>query len=298
MKRYLLMAAIVCGAVPVGAQTTPAVPMPAAASSGPAVQVGPVLPPKPLSEDARATLQVLHDRKDTLKDFTGKIDFDVEDGRSGDHNGKLGTVDFIMDPTKGPTFSAKFDAQRKGKDKARGTTYVAYNLWYVFDGRDFTIKDFGINDNTKQYLHDTLLPPGAKPGSAATLSGAMPLPIGLDVEDVARNFDVTAMPSANADEAVVKLVPRDKQKFKYEELAITRDKKQQLPVKLVQVGADGDTTTILLKELKVNTGEAKLADAGTPAAEGWRPMQATNGGGAPGNLQPAPAVAPARPAGG
>ena len=37
-----------------------------------------------------------------------------------------------------------------------------------------------------------------------------------------RNFDVTAVASKNADEAVVKLVPRDKQKFP------------------ITIGADGD----------------------------------------------------------
>ena len=276
MKSAFLTVAVLLAAVPACAQTTPAGDAPAMPAAPAAVpQVGPVVPPKPLSEEAKATLQALHDRKETLKDFSGKIDFDVEDGRSGDHNGKLGTVDFIMDPTKGPTFSAKFTANRKGQGPR--ATYMAYNLWYIFDGRDFTIKDFGANDNTKQYVHDTLLPPGAKPGSAATLSGAMPLPIGLDVEDVARNFDVTALPSKNADEAVVKLVPRDKQKFKYEELTVTLDKKQQLPVKLAQVGANGDTTTIVLTALKINAGGVTLADASTPADKGWRPMQGENG---------------------
>ena len=118
MKRAFLGLAVLLGAVPACAQTAPAggeIPvMPVAPPAGGA-QVGPVLPPKPMSEEAKATLQTLHDRKETLKDFTGKIDFDVEDGHSGDHNGKLGDVQFIMDPTKGPTFSATFNTQRKGK---------------------------------------------------------------------------------------------------------------------------------------------------------------------------------------
>ncbi len=262
MKNVLAVSVLLI-ALPACAQTMPAVPV---IPTAPSAQL-PAGPVAPLSAEVRETLQILHDRKDTLKDFTGKIDFSTADSRSGDATGKRGTIDFIMDPTKGPTFSADFTINTAG-----GKPKLAYHVQFVFDGRDFTIKDWGLNGNTKQFIHNTLLPPGAKPGDAATLSGAMPLPIGLDVEDVARNFEVTAIASKNADESVVKLVPRDKKRFEYADLTVTLDKKQQLPVKLVQTGANGDITTILLTELQINTGKAKLADAATPEKEGWREM--------------------------
>jgi hypothetical protein len=261
--KTVLAVAVLMIALPACAQTMPAVPV---IPTTPAAQL-PAGPVAPLSAEARETLQALHDRKDTLKDFTGKIDYSVEDGRTGDTTGKRGTVDFIMDPTRGPTFSADFTINTAG-----GKPKLAYHVQFVFDGRDFTIKDYGTNGTTKQYVHNTLLPPGAKPGDAATLSGAMPLPIGLDVEDVARNFEVTAVASKEANEAVVKLVPRDKKRFEYADLTVTLDKKQQLPVKLVQTGANGDITTILLTDLQINSGKAKLVDAATPAKDGWREM--------------------------
>jgi hypothetical protein len=266
-------------AIPVFGQTVPAVP-----TIPPPTQL-PAGPAAPLSAEARQTLQVLHDRKDSLKDFTGKIDYNVEDARSGDATGKRGTIDFVMDAAKGPTFSADFSV-----NTADGKPKQAYHVQFIFDGRDFTIKDWGLNNNTKQFVHNTLLPPGAKPGDAATLSGAMPLPIGLDVEDVARNFDVTPVTSKDPNEAVIKLVPRDKQRFEYADLTVTLDKKQQLPVKLVQTGANGDITTILLTDLQINTGKAKLADAGTPESQGWRPMAGTQHAPAP-QLPPTPGKA-------
>jgi hypothetical protein len=240
----------------------------AAGQTLPAAPATPVVTPAgpgaPLSAEARETLQILHDRKNTLKDFTGKIDYSTEDARTGDATGKRGTVTFVMDPVKGPTFSADFTLNTEG-----GKAKQEYRVEFIFDGREFTIKDWGIKGNTKQFVRNTLLPPDAKPGDAATLGGVMPLPIGLDVDDVARNFEVTAVPSKNPDQSIVKLVPRDKKRFDYSELQVTLDKKQQLPVKLEQKGSSGDVTTILLQDLQINTGKAQLANATTPAAEGW-----------------------------
>jgi hypothetical protein len=218
--------------------------------------------PPSLDEKARPVLEMLRDRKKTLKDFTGKITYDVED--RGDTTGKRGTVNFIMDPDKGATFSADFIVNTvEGKDK------LAYHTQFIFDGKNLTVKDFGANNNVKQFIRRDMLPKGAKPGDAVTLNGALPLPIGLEVDEVARNFEVTLLKDS-ADAAVLKLVPRQKDKFDYSALEVTVDKKQQLPVKIVQTNlAENGGTTISFTELKINTGAAKMLDSATPAAEGW-----------------------------
>ena len=240
------------------AMTIPSAPaVPAAGAAGPAA---------PLAPEAADILKVLHDRKDTLKDFTGKIDYSVEAGRTGDVTGKRGTVDFINDPTKGPTFSADFTVNTK-----EGKPSLIYHVQFIFDGRDFTIKDFGTNNNVKQFVHSRVLPDGAKPGDAVTLKGPITLPIGLDVNDVAQTFEVTVQPGKEPGQAVLRFVPREKGKFDYTQLEVTVDKRpeMQIPVKLVHTAAAGDVTTITLTDVKINSGGARLADASVPADQGW-----------------------------
>src|SRR4051812_681713 len=78
-----------------------AAPAPAAATLPVAPMVGPL---PPIAADVRDVLQMLHDRKNTLKEFTAKIDYSVED-KTGDTTGKQGTLSFIEDPIRGATFS-------------------------------------------------------------------------------------------------------------------------------------------------------------------------------------------------
>jgi len=251
-------AAVLAGLVGVcGSCAGQALPtMPTAPVAGP---VGPVT----AAPEVRDLLQVLHDRKDTLKEFAGKINYDVKDPR-GDQTGKTGTVAYLMDAAKGPVFSADFD-----KKTANGKVNGFYYVQFIFDGKDFTIKDLGFDGKGRTYLRSTLLPPGAKPGDAVTLNGALPLPIGLDVNDVLQSFEATLVPSADPNVGVLKLVPRDHKKFDYKELDVTVDRKLQLPVKLVQTAMDDTETTIKLTDLEINTGKAKMLDPSTPAAEGW-----------------------------
>jgi hypothetical protein len=250
----IVLAGVVAVAGSCAGQALPT--MPVAPVVGP---VGPVT----AAPEVRDLLQVLRDRKDTLKDFAAKIDYNVKDPR-GDATGKTGTVAYLMDATKGPVFSANFD-----KKTTNGKVTGFYYVQFIFDGKDFTIKDLGFDGKGRTYLHSTLLPPGAKPGDAVTLNGALPLPIGLDVNDVLQSFGVTLAPSTDPNVGVLKLVPRDHKKFDYKELDVTVDRKLQLPVKLVQTAMDDTETTIKLTELEINAGKAKMLDPSTPAADGW-----------------------------
>jgi hypothetical protein len=257
MKIYAIIVAVMVAGGAAWGQTSSAPVTPAAGeAAGPMTAVPEVLD----------LLKMLRDRKNTLKDFTADIDYDVMDMRIKTSSGKRGKLSYLMDPAKGPIFSADFDfATENGKLTRQ------YFVQFIFDGKELTIKDMGLNGKGRTYVRTNLLPPGAKPGDAVTLNGALPLPIGLDVNEVLQAFEVTLLPSSDANVGVLKLVPRDKKKFDYERLDVTVDKKLELPVKVVLALPDDTETTIKLTKIEVNGGKAKMLDAATPASEGWVP---------------------------
>ncbi len=256
MKRWFVLAMMVlaCG-------TSLAAPP----ASAPPAAIPPIGPSQPVAPEVRDILQMLHDRKDTLKDFAGKIDYSVTD-KTGDTTGKLGKVFFIMDPARGETFSAAFE-----KNTRDGAVVNDYRQDIIFDGVELTTKDYGMDGKGRLFTRSNMLPAGAKPGEAVSLNGRLPLPIGIPVDEVVRNFEASLVPSKEADRAVLRLVPRDKTKFDYSMLDVTVDKKQQLPIKLVTTSLDGSTvTTIKFEDLKINSGTVKLLDSSTPAKDGWK----------------------------
>ena len=56
-------------------------------------------------------------------------------------------------------------------------------------------------------------------------------------------------------------------KFDFTELQVTVDKKLQLPVKLVQTEKSRDVATIVLSDMQINEGKAKMESSATPP--GW-----------------------------
>ncbi len=259
MAAVLAAAVIAAGRVAMGQgaavpATTPA-DGPAVAPEGPPV-------PVELSPDALEILTMLQDRKNTLKDFTSGIAYGSTDRSGLSTTTRTGTLSYISDPKTGPMFSADFTLMGTGEHMR--TNHVQF----IFDGHVFTLKDFA----AKEFVHSTLVKPGDPPGSATTLGGPMPLPIGLDVKDVARNFNVSVESGGGAgdgDQAVLKLVPRVKGSFEYASLEVTVDKKNQVPVKLVEDQGSKGVTTFEFTNIKVNPGNAKMLDTSTPASEGW-----------------------------
>jgi hypothetical protein len=215
----------------------------------------------PPTHDAREALKILEDRKNTLQDFTAKIDYAVLHPDLGETSGKRGTVDFLNDPNKGPIFTVDFTADTDDLGKVRR----AHHQQVIFDGQNVTTKDF----LPKEFMRMNVLPPGGKPGDAITLNGPMTLPIGIRVDDVVANFDVTLV-SSSADATTLRLLPKTSGKFDFRELQITVDKKLQLPMKLVQTAKNRDVTTITLTDPQVNTGKARMQDPTPPVGEGWR----------------------------
>jgi hypothetical protein len=264
MKVVVAMAVLVTAVGASMGQTPPDRP---AIPPAPAAPVAGPVAPVTAAPEVKTLLVMLHDRKDTLKDFTAKMDYNVTDPRGGS-TGKTGTVAYLMDAAKGPIFSADFI-----KTTVNGKPNKLYHEQLIFDGKDLTDKDYGLDDKGRNYWRKTLLPPGAKPGDAVTLNGALPLPIGLDVNDVLHTFDVTLQPSKDPNLAVLRLVPHDPKKFEYKQMDVSVDRKQELPVKLEQTAKGdeetADVTTIELTGIEINTGKAKMLDASTPASDGW-----------------------------
>jgi hypothetical protein len=211
---------------------------------------------------AESTLQMLHDRRDTLKDFQAKVVYDVYHSRTDDHEGKTGTVDFLNDPANGPQFSVHFT-----EDTVEQKPVKRHEQDLVFDGRKLTV----IDRRAMQYRQQDVLPAGAKPGDAVTLNGQITLPIGISPEDVAKNFEVTVEPSTDANTVVLKLVPRPEAKlnFEFKQLDLTVDKTLQLPIKIVRTDKKGDVTTVEFKDPTINTHKATMIDTTPPKDPGW-----------------------------
>jgi hypothetical protein len=265
VKRSLPFLLTVIATAPVCAQTLPLAP-PTPASAPAAVTTAPAtVPAEALDPKARELLQMLHDRRNTLRDFTANVDYMVTHPVTEETSGKRGTVDFIMDQAKGPIFTVGFEENIR-KD---GSVERKYKQQIIFDGVYVTWKDFP----AKEFTHTRELPEGASPGDAVTLNGPMTLPIGLNVEDVGRNFTVTVLPARRTemDRQSLRLVPRPGggSKFDFRQLDITIDTKLELPVELREIarGRDGDITVIHLTNIQTNTGKAKMQDPTPPA--GW-----------------------------
>ncbi len=219
-------------------------------------------PAAPLDPLADATLNMLHDRRDTLKDFQADVVYDVYHSRTDDHEGRTGKVDYLHDPATGPQFSVHFI-----EDTADGKPVKRHEQDLVFDGTHVTM----IDRRAMQYRRQDALPPGAKPGDAVTLKGLVPLPIGIKVEEITSNFTVTVTPSPDENHTVLKLIPLPETKadFEFKQLDLTVDKKLQLPVKIVRTDKKGDVTTVEFNNPQINTGKATMIDTTPPKGSGW-----------------------------
>ena len=138
---------------------------PIAPAIGPSAvpQAGPIAP---IAPEARDLLKMLHDRKNTLKDFYADIDYSVKSPIDDSLTGKTGKVSFLVDPNRGPIFSADFDVNTvEGKPRAK------YHVQFIFDGKN------PHHQRLRSGWHDqavcpapTVLPPGRKSsGDAVSL---------------------------------------------------------------------------------------------------------------------------------
>ena len=209
-----------------------------------------------ITGDARKILQKLHDRKATLKDFTAKIDYSVLHP-IGDTDGMIGTAVYVDDGTI-PKLAASFT-----HDTEEGKITRVRKRNFVLDGDAFTMIDF----KGKEFKQQKALP--GKPFKPNSLDAMIPVPIGLDVDEVIRNFLVTLQPSTDPNIEILRVVPREKEKYDYKQIDITIDKKLEIPVKIVVIATNDDITTVKFSDPQINTGKVDFPDTTPPKAPGW-----------------------------
>jgi outer membrane lipoprotein-sorting protein len=250
MKRQVVLMLAMVAAGMAGMAATLYAEAPATAPAHAAVEA------KPLAPEAREILQTLQDRKKTLKDFTARIDYSVEH-ISTDVDGKLGHVDYVDSGAGGGTvqFSVDFTI-----DTVNGKPSHKRHSQIILDGKDLIAIDF----DSKQFSKSPSPPTNS-------LESQIPLPIGLKVEDVTSNFNVEMRPAGkDANLPTLRLTPRLKGKFEYQQLDVTVDKKLQIPVKVIVYTNRGETTTIKFIDPDINSGKAKIITPIVPdPAQGW-----------------------------
>jgi len=238
----LLLSAVAC------AQTASVPPTPTTASTAPA-----------LDPEVRQILQQLHDRKATLKDFTAQIDYSVQHP-AGDVDGAIGTAVYVDDGKLSKlavTFTHDTDEGKKVRVRKRH---------FILDGKAFTMVDFKGKEFKQQ------LAPPEKQFNPNSLDAMIPVPIGIDVDEIAMNFEVTLLPPpppADANVHAISVVPRVKGRFDFKRLDLFIDKKLQLPVKVVHHAVGGDVTTMTFSEIKVNAGKVDFPSTVPPTEAGW-----------------------------
>ena len=262
------------------AQTVPATTSAPATSPATAPATAP-------SPEALAVLKMLEDRGATLKDFHAKLRYEVEHVRDGTTEINRGEAAYIKDAGGAARVAILLD------DLVVGGAVAQKNLdhRFVFDGTWLIEKD----PQKKIYRQIQLVADGVK-ANPFKLRGPLPMPIGQKVGDVLHDFAATFVPVAKTDPAGtahLTLIPTREGVFNFKQLDLWVDQseKVQLPIKLVQTGLDDNTTSILLRDMQPNTGDAEKSPifdiTPPPAGGGWvidrRP------------IEPKPTTAPGTP---
>lgn len=224
--------------------------------------------------EVSALLDRLHARDATLKDFVGKLQLSSTNARTGEQKIFVGTVQYQK--TSVTNLYVRFDMQ---KDDTGVVIDKDLQHQIVIDGR-WLIDSDGKN---KRFVKQELVSPGKTYNPFKLGQGPLPLPIGQPKEDILARFAVTLIPTGAKDPmntAHLKLVPlseRYQQVYKMMQMDLWVDLSQDIPTKVVRTelgdpADDGsrDTTAVLIKDLQVNNGSAKIPQLPTPAAgSGW-----------------------------
>ncbi len=248
---------LLLAAVPAYAQT---VPTTAPAASEPAATA-----PDDTSSEARAILDLLEKRGDTLKDFHGTLAYSVYHAKTDEAEANDGYIDYIKAPTGGTRFSV-----RRSNIKLDGKIMKQnLELDMVFDGQWLTLID-----PLKKIFRRIQVAPPVAPGQPAPnvmkIDGPIPMPIGQKTADVIKEFQVQLLPTKDENLLQLKLTPRIKGKYDFSELDLTIDRRMQIPVKMVSTAPRGDVTTVEFHDLQINQDHAKIIDVKTPdQKDGW-----------------------------
>lgn len=225
--------------------------------------------------EVAALLDRLYARDATLKDFVGKVQLSSTNARTGEQKIFIGAVQY-QKKGEATRLYIRFDIQKDDTgvvvDKNLEHDIVIADGWLVdSDGKN------------KRFVKQQLVPPGKTYNPFKLGQGPLPLPIGQPKEDILARFAVTQIPAEAKDPvntAHLRLVPlneRYQQVYKMTQMDLWVDLAQDIPTKVVRTelgepADDGtrDTTSVVLKDLQVNNGQAKIPNLATPeAGSGW-----------------------------
>jgi hypothetical protein len=222
----------------------------------------------------RDTLKLLEDRGGTLKDFTASLRYSVEHVREAATETNTGTVAYVREDGKPTKMALQLDNLIIDGAKVR----EGLNHQIVFDGLWITEKD----PENKIYRRIEVAKPGGPKKDPFALRGPIPLPIGQNAAQVLIDFTVEKIaftdhptkPVAKLPVAL-RLTPKVEKVYDFTQLdlVVDTDPSVKLPVRIAKTGLDENITTVIFRDLKINTGAAgklSIFDVSEPKEAGWK----------------------------
>lgn len=240
----------------------------AAAQTAPAAD-----PTPPVHATADALLDALETSTRGLRDFQAQVIYERLDAITEDRERRTGRIVLAQDDAEPPrrrfaiVFEQYIDAA--GHASPQSQRYAFADGWLVeFD------------DDRRQAIERQLAQTGKSLDPLRLGEGPFPLPVGQRAEDVRKRFTVTLAPPPDAPllkrlEGVQGLVlvprPGGGADEEFEEVRIWYELRTFAPVGVQARMKGGDLKTVLLREVRVNSGldEAATATLRTTVPEGW-----------------------------
>lgn len=140
---------------------------------------------------ARRLLERLEAAGDRYRTLEARIDYTIEDRMTGDSERRTGTIRYDRgDANTPPRFHVGFETLTLG-----GGRPFQQREQYGFDGRFLTVR----KDRLKQMTRYQVVAEGERAEPMKLGEGDFPLPIGQEVEEVLRRFEVDTRPPREAD---------------------------------------------------------------------------------------------------
>ena len=262
-----------------GAQSLPA--------SGPSTQATAATTSAAVSREAVEVLQMLEQRGETLRDFSGGLRYTAYKVRSAEEEVRTGVVKYLKEDgvTKFAILLDTFIPE--------GAPPKKIDQEIVFEGRWLITR---IGGDKRIFRKEELAPPGEKANPLKLGEGPLPLPIGQKTEDIVRDFKVEVVPAnvkldpktGGQPTVHLRLVPRDlkprnNKPFGFVQADLWVDRQRELPLRVAREKPDGNVDTIDILQPQINTGKVIIKVPPTPAAgTGWDIAIVPYEGGEPG----------------
>jgi len=220
---------------------------------------------------ADALLDALERSTNDLRDVRAEVIYDRLDAVTEDRDGRTVRLVLAQSPDGARRFGIVFDRfiDSAGHASPQVQRFAFGDGWLVeFD------------DARKQSIARQLAPEGSRLDPLKLGEGPLPLPVGQRADEVRRRFTVSLAPPPDAPllkrlEGVQGLVlvprPGGGADEDFEEVRIWYELRTFAPVGVLARMKGGDLKTVLLREVRVNSGldEAATATLRTTVPEGW-----------------------------